>query len=358
MAMQGSSLRLECVLLFFGVFFCLSWGPALASRPYKPLQEAIQSVESVVAADGDALPTKMVSKNQRRSDVSSSEPPLDPLPAASQSGEQRGSARSLLGYKITWPSPSGWVKLQQTIHVYGDFNGNYKMYYGLGDGSDKEAQPPIFMIHPGGTVRNVIIGTPAGDGINCRGSCKIINVWWTDVGEDAATLRGNSPNQVMEIIGGGARGASDKVFQHNGPGTVIIRDFWADNIGKLYRACGSCPLMKRHVVVENVFLSNVHTAVAGINVNSGDTGKFKNININQAKQIDVCQKYRTGSGWSTKLRIGGGPDGNNCFFDPTTVKFSSGGNPSPQKTSWKSPQKKSPKVERKTRKSKKKSSSK
>ena len=57
------------------------------------------------------------------------------------------------------------------------------------------------------------------------------------MGEDAATFRGGTNYYV---IGGGARTASDKVFQHNGPGTVHISGFYAENIGKLYRACGNC----------------------------------------------------------------------------------------------------------------------
>ncbi|MFI7439913.1 pectate lyase [Nonomuraea indica] len=42
---------------------------------------------------------------------------------------------------------------------------------------------------PGGTVRNVILDAPAGGGIHREGSCTIRDVWWNDVGEDAATLR-------------------------------------------------------------------------------------------------------------------------------------------------------------------------
>ena len=53
---------------------------------------------------------------------------------------------------------------------------------------------------------------------------------------------------MMTIDTGGAKGATDKVFQHNGPGTMIIRNFCAQDFGKLYRSCGNCSSQyARHV---------------------------------------------------------------------------------------------------------------
>ena len=125
-----------------------------------------------------------------------------------------------------------------------------KRYCCIGDGGQGESQDPVFELAPGATIKNVIIGAPAGDGIHCLGNCTIQNVWWEDVGEDAATFLGGTDYYV---IGGGARAASDKVFQHNGPGTVHITGFYAENFGKLYRACGNCTnSYQRHVVIDNV----------------------------------------------------------------------------------------------------------
>ena len=59
----------------------------------------------------------------------------------------------------------------------------------------------------------------------------MVNNRWEDVGEDAATLLGTSPTQTMTIDGGGAMGASDKVFQHNGPGNFVIKNFYVSNFG-------------------------------------------------------------------------------------------------------------------------------
>jgi pectate lyase len=79
----------------------------------------------------------------------------------------------------------------------------------------------------GAVLKNAVIGRPASDGLHCDGTCYLQNVWWEDVGEDAATLDGSSSSQVMTIECAGARHAADKVFQHNGPGTMIVREVWS-----------------------------------------------------------------------------------------------------------------------------------
>ena len=50
-------------------------------------------------------------------------------------------------------------------------------------------------------TRNCLLGTddgrgPAADGVHCKGSCTLRNVWWQDVGEDAATFKGTAASQT------------------------------------------------------------------------------------------------------------------------------------------------------------------
>ncbi|WP_434443227.1 pectate lyase [Lentzea sp. E54] len=157
----------------------------------------------------------------------------------------------------TFPTPSGSTPVGATIKVPpGTYDGGMKRFYGtgnLGSGGQGEDQGPIFQLADGATLKNVVLGAPAADGVHCLGTCTLSNVWWEDVGEDAATFKGTSSSQTMTISGGGARKASDKVFQHNGPDTMIIRNFQVDDFGKLYRSCGNCKTQhKRHVVLENI----------------------------------------------------------------------------------------------------------
>ncbi|MEV4120561.1 pectate lyase [Micromonospora sp. NPDC049645] len=219
-----------------------------------------------------------------------------------------------------WPTPSSSQKVDATIPVSGTFDGGLKRYYGIGDGGQSESQDPMFELAAGATLRNVIIGAPAGDGVHCEGNCTLINVWWEDVGEDAATFRGGS---TYTVDGGGARSASDKVFQHNGSGTVYIKNFRVENAGKLYRACGNCSTSyQRHVVIDNVTVRNTD-AIAGINTNWGDTARFSRITIvgDPDRETSICVKYKGVPKGSEPTEIGEGADGVNCLYSPSDITY-------------------------------------
>ncbi|MFI5927228.1 pectate lyase [Micromonospora sp. NPDC051543] len=219
-----------------------------------------------------------------------------------------------------WPTPTSSQKVDATIPVSGTFDGGLRRYYGIGDGGQSESQDPMFELAAGATLRNVIIGAPAGDGVHCEGDCTLVNVWWEDVGEDAATFRGGT---TYTVDGGGARSASDKVFQHNGSGTVHIRNFQVENAGKLYRACGNCSTSyQRHVVIDNVVVRDTDT-IAGINTNWGDTARFSRITIvgDPDRETSICVKYKGVPKGSEPTKIGAGADGVNCLYSPSDITY-------------------------------------
>ncbi|MBQ1076575.1 pectate lyase [Micromonospora sp. C31] len=220
----------------------------------------------------------------------------------------------------SWPTPTANVKVDDTIDVPVSLDGGLKRYYGIGDGGQGESQDPMFVLAPGATLRNVIIGAPAGDGVHCEGNCTLVNVWWEDVGEDAATFRGGS---TYTVDGGGARSASDKVFQHNGGGTLHIRNFRVENAGKLYRACGNCSTSyQRHVVMDNVTATSTD-ALAGINTNWGDTARFSRITVldDPDRETRICVKYKGVPKGSEPTEIGQGADGTNCLYSASDITW-------------------------------------
>jgi hypothetical protein len=219
----------------------------------------------------------------------------------------------------TWPTKTGDIGLPNgTIPVSGVWDGGMKRICCIGDGGQSESQDPVFEVANGGTVQNVIIGAPAGDGIHCLGTCTIRNVWWEDVGEDAATFR-QTNGGTSYVIGGGARSASDKIFQHNGNGTVNISGFYAENAGKLYRACGNCSTShRRNVVVDNVIVRSTRV-VAGININWGDTARFTRITVYGSAVI--CDKYHGAPSGSEPTHVGSGADGVNCFYNASDITY-------------------------------------
>lgn len=227
----------------------------------------------------------------------------------------------------SWPNPSSSQAVGATIKVTsGTYDGGLKRFYGTGDlgtGSQDEDQGPLFELSNGTTLKNVVLGNPAADGVHCLGTCTLLNVWWEDVGEDAATFKGTSASQTMTIDGGGARKASDKVFQHNGPGTMYIRNFQVNDFGKLYRSCGNCKTQyKRNVVVDNVTATVPGKTLVGINTNYGDTAKLTRITIvgDSSRKIVPCEKYKgVTSGEPTK--IGSGPDSTNCLYTTANITY-------------------------------------
>jgi hypothetical protein len=168
-------------------------------------------------------------------------------------------------------------------------------------------------------LQNVILGSPAADGVHCEGSCTLNNVWWEDVGEDAATLKGAIANQTMTINGGGAMKATDKVFQHDGPGTFVINDFIVKDFGKLYRSCGNCDTQyTRHVEMNNIYAIGPGSALAGINSNYNDTATLKLIHL-CGSSIDICDRYTGNNTGAEPPLSGSGADGTHCIYSSSDI---------------------------------------
>jgi hypothetical protein len=214
-----------------------------------------------------------------------------------------------------------------TIQVSGSFDGGLKRFYGsgaLGGAGQDEGQDPVFELANGATLQNVIIGAPGADGIHCLGSCTLRNVWWLDVGEDAATFKGTSASATYVVDGGGARLADDKVFQHNGAGTVTIRNFRVENFGKLYRSCGNCETQHpRHVVIHNVEATTPGKALVGINTNYGDTARLSDVTIvgDPGRNLTICQRFEGNSSGDEPTALGSGPDGTRCRYSPSEITY-------------------------------------
>ncbi len=144
-----------------------------------------------------------------------------------------------------------------------------------------ENQAPVLLVKPGGIVKNLRIKAGGGaDGIHCEGSCRLENVVWEDVCEDAATALGGS-GTTMTITGGSASNAEDKIFQHNGiGGAVSISNFAVNGSnGKLYRSCGNCSKQgKRTVSISNVTINGtLKSGLAAVNKNYGDVATIRSV---------------------------------------------------------------------------------
>jgi hypothetical protein len=158
------------------------------------------------------------------------------------------------------PEPTGTVTVNKPIVVKAGetFDGGGKLYKAgasLGDGGQSENQKPVFIIEPGGTLKN--LQYEGADGIHTMGDAKIKDVWARDVGEDAMTMK--KPGNVT-WSGGGAFNANDKIFQLNAGGSFTLENFTADNFGKAIRTNGGKQI-DTDIVVRNSHFTNGDEAI-------------------------------------------------------------------------------------------------
>jgi len=237
------------------------------------------------------------------------------------------SMLSTAGAATSWPSDTGLLPVSSTVAVSGTYDGGLKKFYGTGDlggDSQDEGQDPIFELADGATLKNVIIGTPAADGVHCKGSCTLQNVWWLDVGEDAASFKGTSSSAQYKVIGGGARKADDKVLQFNGAGKLTVTGFQVEDFGKLVRSCGNCKKQyKRTVVLSDIDVTAPGKSIVGINTNYGDTATLSKIRVHgdSKKKIKTCTRYQGNSSGKEPKDLGSGADGTYCRFSATDVTY-------------------------------------
>lgn len=142
------------------------------------------------------------------------------LAAAHPHNDNVARAATNTALQTTFPQSSGTSALAaaKTIAAKATFDGGMKQWdrssntcQGQTEGGDKDA---VFILEDGATLSNAIIGPNNGEGVHCLGTCTLNNIWWVDVCEDAATFKQTSGTSYVN--GGGAKGASDKVLQHNG----------------------------------------------------------------------------------------------------------------------------------------------
>ncbi|KAK0633912.1 pectate lyase [Immersiella caudata] len=220
--------------------------------------------------------------------------------------------------QTNFPVPSATTNLPavRTIPAGQSFDGSMRQWdrspstcNQQAEGGEKDA---VFILEHGATLSNVIIGPNNGEGVHCKGACSLNNVWWTDVCEDAATFRQTSSSHTSYVNGGGARNADDKVFQHNGAGTVIVQNFFASNIGKLYRSCGNCGTQHaRRSEFRNVRVQN-GKVVAGVNANYGDKTLVKDSCVLGGA---ICERFNGNNQGKEPTKIGSGADGVACVIE-------------------------------------------
>ncbi|KAF8756283.1 Pectate lyase [Rhizoctonia solani] len=195
----------------------------------------------------------------------------------------------------TFPTPPKTSSLSAPMSVKGTFDGgNVRFDRGKGacsgqkEGGDKDA---VFLLENGATLKNVVIARP-GRGFTARAPAR--------------------SRTCGSRTGGGAKGASDKVVQHNGGGTVNISSYCVQDFGKLYRACGNCKTQyKRTVNISDVIAKN-GSLLAGINSNYGDVATISNVTPTSVKSM--CDTFQGNNSGKEPTKLTSNKANTNCKF--------------------------------------------
>ncbi|MBX8557802.1 pectate lyase [Pseudomonas cichorii] len=197
-------------------------------------------------------------------------------------GSPAGTGSAGSSTPVSFPTASGSpTVVNETIKVGpGEvFDGQGKTFTAgpsLGDGGQGEGQKPIFELAEGATLKNVTFGENAADGVHVRAAnekaVNVDNVHWTNVGEDALTVKGEGGAKVtnLNITNSSAQGANDKIFQLNADANVSVDNFKAKDFGTFMRTNGgqqgNWNLDLKNVDAENGKFSFVKSDSEGLNL--------------------------------------------------------------------------------------------
>ncbi|WP_437761081.1 pectate lyase [Sorangium sp. So ce1389] len=161
----------------------------------------------------------------------------------------------------TTTGSGGVVKSTIVVKAGETFDGGGKRFIAdastLGDGSQDEGQLPVFKLESGAKLKNVVLGSPAADGIHTYGNVTLENVVWEDIGEDALTVKGAG---TVVINGGSAKDGDDKVFQINAASTFKVSNFKAESAGKFIRQNGGTTF-KVDVIIDRCDISKMKESI-------------------------------------------------------------------------------------------------
>ena len=120
----------------------------------------------------------------------------------------------------------------------GTFDGGCKTYNptsALGTGDQDEGQDPAFRVENGATLRNAILGNNGVDGVHFYNGGNLQNFRWTNVGEDAFTIKSSGTVNISGVTG---VNGSDKFAQVNAASTLNISNCVVNTMGKFLRQNG------------------------------------------------------------------------------------------------------------------------
>ena len=157
-------------------------------------------------------------------------------PSSSSSSSSSSGGGSITGATC---SSSGSTSISATIRVTsGTYDGGCKTFNptsALGSGDQDEGQDPAFRVENGATLRNAILGNNGVDGVHFYNGGNLQNFRWTNVGEDAYTVKSSG---TVNISGDHRRQRRRQVWPDQRGFDREHLELHRDNMGKFLRQNG------------------------------------------------------------------------------------------------------------------------
>ncbi|MEN0037154.1 MAG: pectate lyase [Cellvibrio sp.] len=241
---------------------------------------------SVATFGSDPNPSKSVKECSIPKSGSGGTTSSSPSTSSSGSNSSSGGGNSGSITGATCGSGGTTVNVSSTIIVSsGTYDGGCKVFNAtsaLGSGSQSEGQKPVFRVENGATLKNVVLGNNAADGIHFYNGGNIDNIRWTNVGEDAMTIKSSGTVNVKNISG---YAGSDKFIQVNAASTLNVSNCIVDDMGKFLRQNGGTTF-KIAVNVDRCQISNMGEGIFRTD-SSTSTAKITNSRLKNAGSICI-----------------------------------------------------------------------
>ncbi len=183
-------------------------------------------------------------------------------------------------------SSSGSTAITATIRVTsGTYDGGCRTFNpsgALGDGSQEEGQDPAFRVENGATLRNAILGNNGVDGVHFYNGGNLQNFRWTNVGEDAFTIKSSGTVNVSGVTG---VNSEDKFAQVNAASTLNVSNCIVDNAGKFLRQNGGTTF-RVDVTVDRCRISNMGEGIFRTD-SSSSTARLTNSQLRNSGSLCI-----------------------------------------------------------------------
>jgi pectate lyase C len=199
------------------------------------------------------------------------------------SGGGGGGGGGITGATCT---SSGSTSITATIRVTsGTYDGGCRTFNpsgALGDGSQEEGQDPAFRVENGATLRNAILGNNGVDGVHFYNGGNLQNFRWTNVGEDAFTIKSSGTVNVSGVTG---VNSEDKFAQVNAASTLNVSNCIVDNAGKFLRQNGGTTF-RVDVTVDRCRISNMGEGIFRTD-SSSSTARLTNSQLRNSGSLCI-----------------------------------------------------------------------